>query len=976
MKRLIAILFLISSLFSQVEYNHPEIQWETIETDHFFVHFYDGTEMSAREGAAIAEKVYPHVTGLYDYEPKNKTHIVFLDTDDISNGAAYFYDNKIYIWSSPLDYELRGSHRWLQNVITHEFTHIISIQKAMKFGKNIPGAYIQWMGYENEKRKDVLYGYPNALVSYPIPGTIVPPWFAEGTAQYMYEGADWDVWDSHRDMILRDRFVHDNLLSFVEMNTFGKKGIGNESTYNAGYAICRYAAEKYGPDVLKSIMSELSKPLNYSINRAINNSIGINGHQLYNDFVIELDKKYSSVKGSIKSSEQEGEVLISEGTTNLHPIWAPNGKQFAFLSNQENDYFSQTDLYIYNLETKEQKKIMPGVHSAVTWGSDTLLYYSKKSKYPNKYGSKYYELFEYDLDDEKEEKLTTESRAFSPVYIQEDSSIAYIATQDGVQNIYLLKISSKDTTQLTKYKDHRVMYSIDIDPYHNFLLVDYTLNHFRNISTVSLDSKIENDMVVNQAWDERDPVMVSENEIIYSDDRTGIFNLYYQHNENNQQGYCTNVLGGAFMPDVNQNGQIVYSLYKNGQYTIALLDSIKIVSDSTVGYAPDFYRRNTNLNSHIKEEETSSSFAYKDAFPPMFILPKIMFDYGTVKPGLFFYSSEILHRLSLFGGASINSVNDLDLFFLFEFKRFYPTLFTEVFYLTRNKTDQFNYRNVIPIDDNLKFRMIAFRGGLKFPIFGSQSVELYTIWQRYRAYLKRTIDDQLAGGLAYDYYRGVVTGLNWDLSAIKPRFDGNINPSNGFEVKVDVAYENNDFITGLDFSDAGTLVEEFKANDFGRINISGIYHLEIPYTDRMTVSAYSDLGWINSTKIDSFFNYFAGGMDGIKGYSYYSIEGSNKAIGGFDVRIPIFSEKHYALGWFIAQNSIIGFTGQIGDAWTKNTFDPKKSIGIKWRVNGFSFYNYPTAIGLEAHYGIDKIEKSSISYGQELRWYFTMLFGF
>ena len=192
----------ISILFGQAQYNHPEIYWETFETDHFNIHFYDITEHSAREGAEVAERVYPMITDLYDYEPKQKTHIIFTDVDDISNGAAYYYDNKIVIWTSPLDFDLRGSHRWLQNVITHEFTHIVSIQKAMKFGRNIPGGYIQFMGYEDIKRKDVLYGYPNVLISYPIPGTVVPPWLAEGSAQYMYENADWDNWDTHRDLSL------------------------------------------------------------------------------------------------------------------------------------------------------------------------------------------------------------------------------------------------------------------------------------------------------------------------------------------------------------------------------------------------------------------------------------------------------------------------------------------------------------------------------------------------------------------------------------------------------------------------------------------------------------------------------------------------------------------------------------------------------------------------------------------------------
>ncbi|MFL3027604.1 MAG: hypothetical protein ACJZ1O_04875 [Candidatus Neomarinimicrobiota bacterium] len=164
-------LSLISIVFAQGYYNHSEIKWRTFETKNFQIHFYESTEGTAREGAFVAEKIYPFITDLYDFKPKEKTDIIFIDTDDISNGAAYYYDNKIMIWASPMDFELRGSHRWLQNVITHEFAHIVSLQKSMKAGLRFPGAYVQWLGYEDEKRKDVLYGYPNRLASYAIPGT-------------------------------------------------------------------------------------------------------------------------------------------------------------------------------------------------------------------------------------------------------------------------------------------------------------------------------------------------------------------------------------------------------------------------------------------------------------------------------------------------------------------------------------------------------------------------------------------------------------------------------------------------------------------------------------------------------------------------------------------------------------------------------------------------------------------------------------
>tara|TARA_B100001964_G_scaffold174812_1_gene192502 strand:- start:4472 stop:5053 length:582 start_codon:yes stop_codon:yes gene_type:complete len=193
----------------------------------------------------------------------------------------------------------------------------------MKYGQNIPGGYVQFMGYEDTKRKDVLYGYPNVLISYPIPGTVVPPWLAEGSAQYMYDSADWDTWDTHRDMILRDRFLNDNLLTLDEMNTFGKTGIGNESTYNSGYALCRFIAENYGSESLKQIMDELSKPFVFSIDKSLEKVTQINSEVLYQNFKESLRINYSDISDKILRNEVKGQNRFIKRNSKSSPSLGP-----------------------------------------------------------------------------------------------------------------------------------------------------------------------------------------------------------------------------------------------------------------------------------------------------------------------------------------------------------------------------------------------------------------------------------------------------------------------------------------------------------------------------------------------------------------------------------------------------------------------------------------------------------------------------
>ena len=119
----------------------------------------------------------------------------------------------------------------------------------------------------------------------------------------------------------------------------------------------------------------------------------------------------------------------------MFPVWNNEANLIAYLSNQDNDYFTDTNLYLYNTKDKKSNLIVKGVHSKPSWNND-IIYYSKKSKKPNKVGSKYYDIYEYNILTKKERRLTYDARAFSPVFSEKDSSIFFLATYDGTQNIY------------------------------------------------------------------------------------------------------------------------------------------------------------------------------------------------------------------------------------------------------------------------------------------------------------------------------------------------------------------------------------------------------------------------------------------------------------------------------------------------------------------------------------------------------------
>tara|TARA_B110000495_G_scaffold32687_1_gene25465 strand:+ start:2493 stop:4337 length:1845 start_codon:yes stop_codon:yes gene_type:complete len=608
-----------------------------------------------------------------------------------------------------------------------------------------------------------------------------------------------------------------------------------------------------------------------------------------------------------------------------------------------------------------------------------IIYYSKKPKFPNKHGSKFYDIYSYSFETEKEERLTFDARAFNPVFVDKDSTIAYLATYDGGQDVFILDLKSSQSRKISNLTDRPILSHLTYDKSSYFLFFDITSHHYRNIGYFDLKTQEIGFDKNHPHFDERNISISEDGMQIYSRDKSGIYNLFMVNPIDTISGYITNLTGGAFMPDIAKDGRVLYSLYKNGAYTISLLDSIHLIPEDFVGYSPNYYQNNSGFSEPILALNKTEAKPYVDQFPNMFIMPKVMMDYSTFKPGFYFYSSEVINRLSVFGGASLNKLKDVDMFFIFDFKRFYPTLFFETFYLTRNTTDNSKYQGIYDIEDDIKFRLVQFRTGMRIPIFGSL-LELSGTRQWYRAFINQELPSEgIEAGAAYDYFQGWSLSSDWSLDMIKRRLDKGINPSKGFKVWAKIDLEKNKFIEGLNLSESGTLTEEWDDNNLGRLQAGGSIHYEIPGQNRWTISLSSQVGWISNNDVDSFFHFYLGGLPGLKGYPFYSIQGTHSAMIDATFRMPIFMENHYKAKWTIWQNSTLGAIFQVGDAWT-DTYSLKKSVGIQWRLNGFSFYNFPTAIEVEYHQPINEFEReineATITYGNEGRTYVKVLFDF
>ena len=477
------------------------LDWYTIETEHFLVHFHsDETgkgSRTARVVSRIAEDVYGPITDLYDLRPDTKVSFVLKDYEDYSNGAAYFFDNVIEIWAPALNTPFRGDHNWLRNVITHEFTHMIQVQKTMKASRHLPFMYLQYLDYEEVSRPDVLYGFPNVLASYPLPVLNNPAWLAEGTAQYQREWMDYDRWDSHRDMLLRTQVLEGSELSLEDMGGFySHTSLMRESVYNHGFAFSQYLAGRFGEEGLKDLSAELGNWPNWNFKQAAKDAFGIPGQELYRDWMNELRTHYEEHAPEVSNGFS---YVEEEGFNNFYTRISPDGTKLAYLSNKGGD-FSRTGIWIQDLTTGTQAtlaipqvelgnglsftcsqghKIVSSASGPIAWLADGRLAYAKTKDTAD--GRLIIDIYAMDLETKEKEQLTENQRAFSPAVSADGTRLAFVTHDDGSTNLSVLSLENKTILELTHFADGSQVIEPTWTPDGEWIYFGFSRGHGRDI---------------------------------------------------------------------------------------------------------------------------------------------------------------------------------------------------------------------------------------------------------------------------------------------------------------------------------------------------------------------------------------------------------------------------------------------------------------------------------------------------------------
>lgn len=550
--RLWILLLFISAgpaVFAALLYD-PSLHWKTVQTEHFYIHYHQGLEETALSMKIIAEDVHSRLAPRIRWKPWERTHVILIDNLDDANGMAMpFPVNRVEIYVSrpSLNSSLNNFTNWLEMVFTHEYTHILTL--------------------------DMIRGCPAVTRYFPgriwFPGSFQPLWLIEGNAVF-HESRETGRGrnnSTYTDMVLRTEVNAGTLKSISQASHFPRSWPMGQVPYLYGGLFTQYLNRTYTEDSVDEVYREnADNVIPYLINKNARDVYGRSFIDLYRDWEQSVKNGYRKQIESIRAAGLSRYKILSHTDNSATlPRFSRTSRALYFIRKSRTRGNSLVRYDFTSGDSRNLCRVFFPDSMSVT-GSDDIVISDKQ----------YYRNF----------SLYNEAYRFRGAYNAVTSRLRgkYIdMTDDGNAAIYIAQNNGRfDLVETDPSFKAKKMLIADTDIQLSFARLSpdgreivFTIKDRGGYTDLAIMNRITGKCtrITRDAYNDIDPAWhPAGDRIIFSSDRNGVYNLHEYDRNKETVTRLTNVIGGAFSPDISTDGTIIaFASYEKNGYAISIM---------------------------------------------------------------------------------------------------------------------------------------------------------------------------------------------------------------------------------------------------------------------------------------------------------------------------------------------------------------------------------------------------------------------
>jgi hypothetical protein len=549
----------------------PTQTWKTLESEHFVISYYEPNGDLARRVAVVAERAHRVLAPALRHVPDDKVIITLTDDTDGSNGWATVLPRRhIGLFATAPDAlsVLSDHDDWLYGLVAHEYAHILHLDTM----SGLPILY------------NAIFGRRWA------PNNVQPRWFIEGLATYeeSKRSSGGRTRNALFEMYLRVPLLAGKAIELDGMSAGPAYWPYGHTHYLYGGFFLKFIADRYGDDKIAAISHQYgAQPIPWGLSRAVKRSVGKDYLELYDEWMTALRARYELQRDAVeRRGRVEGLKLTDTGESNLAPRFTAGGDVIWLQHDgrREGGY----------RRLSGARAAAPlvfdggGRHALLPDGSGLVV--ERSITYRTQYA--FTDLYRVDWDG-RATRLTHGARASSPDVSRDGRWLAF-SQNGGARQALAIMENQPGAERRVVWEGGRFDQAFDPawSPDGETLAFSaWTEGGWVDLYLWERRSGAVRRLTEDRARDITPRFTPDGRHLVFSSDRSGIYNLYRLALDDGALAQLTNVLGGAFSPDLSPDGKsVVYSGFDGDGYELyrlALDDARALVPEPFVDDRPD-----------------------------------------------------------------------------------------------------------------------------------------------------------------------------------------------------------------------------------------------------------------------------------------------------------------------------------------------------------------------------------------------------